>query len=59
MAKYDVVRLRSSKPVKVQPLVPRLKSLEGATVAFLWDCPIRGDEIRPVLSGEIGDRRVC
>jgi hypothetical protein len=56
MAKYDVVWPRSGKAVEIQPLAPRLNSLEGKTVAFLWDYLFRGDEIWPVLSSELGER---
>lgn len=53
---YSVVWPRSSKAVDVKPLAPRLRSLEGANVAFLWDYLFRGDEIWPVLSGELKKR---
>lgn len=56
MAGYDVVWPRSTKMVDVKPLAPRLKSLEGAKVAFLWDYLFRGDEIWPVLSRELSAR---
>jgi hypothetical protein len=56
MADYNVVWPRSSKTVDVKRLAPRLKSLEGATVAFLWDYLFRGDEIWPVLSDELAAR---
>ena len=56
MADYDVVWPRSSKAVVVKPLAPRLKSLEGATVAFLWDYLFRGDEIWPALSDGLAAR---
>ena len=56
VAQYDVVWPRSSKGVDVKPLAPRLPSLEGATVAFLWDYLFRGDEIWPVLSEELVKR---
>ncbi|MBU2534102.1 MAG: hypothetical protein KKB37_15280 [Alphaproteobacteria bacterium] len=56
MATYDVVWPRSSKTVDVKPLAPRLRSLDGATVAFLWDHLFRGDEIWPTLSNELAKR---
>ena len=56
MATYDVVWPRSSKTVDVKPLAARLKSLDGTTVAFLWDHLFRGDEIWPVLSKELDAR---
>ena len=53
---YPVVWPRSEKSVTVQPLAPRLSSLEGKTVAFLWDFLFRGDEIWPILTEELGNR---
>ena len=47
---YAVVWPRSEKSVTVKPLAPRLATLEGKTVAFLWDYLFRGDEIWPILS---------
>jgi hypothetical protein len=46
---YAVVWPRSAKAVEVRPLAKRLGSLDGKTVAFLWDALFRGDEIWPVL----------
>ena len=45
MTTYDVVWPRSSKAVHVRPLAPRLDSLEGKKIAFLWDFLFRGDDI--------------
>lgn len=56
MTSYDVVWPRSGKAVEIQPLAPRLKTLEGAKVAFLWDYLFRGDEIWPVLTTELAAR---
>ncbi|MEZ5815465.1 MAG: hypothetical protein R3D44_00085 [Hyphomicrobiaceae bacterium] len=55
-ANYAVVWPRSARTIDVKPLAPRLPSLEGKTVAFLWDYLFRGDEIWPVLSAELGRR---
>ena len=55
-ATYAVVWPRSARSVEVKALAPRLASLEGKTVAFLWDYLFRGDEIWPTLSEELGRR---
>ncbi len=57
MSEYAVVWPRSPRTaVEVTPLAPRLASLEGRTVAFLWDYLFRGDEIFPVLERELTNR---
>ena len=53
---YAVVWPRSARSIEVKPLSPRLPTLEGKTVAFLWDYLFRGDEIWPVLSEALGAR---
>lgn len=55
-ATYAVVWPRSARSVESKPLAPRLPTLEGKTVAFLWDYLFRGDEIWPTLSAELGRR---
>jgi len=47
---------RGAKTVAAQPLAPRLESLDGKTVAFLWDYMFRGDEIFPLLESTLGSR---
>jgi len=42
---YDVLWPRSPRQVKKKALAPRLASLEGKTVAQLWDFLFRGDEV--------------
>ena len=44
---------RGEKTVEIAPLAPRLDTLEGKTVAFLWDYLFRGDEIFPILEIEL------
>ncbi|MGF1600046.1 MAG: hypothetical protein ACFCVK_24580 [Acidimicrobiales bacterium] len=56
MGEYAVVWPRSAKTAELVELAPRLPSLEGATVAFLWDYLFRGDEIFPVLERELSAR---
>ena len=53
---YAVVWPRSAKAVEVKPLAKRLNTIEGKTIAFLWDDLFRGDEIWPILKQEIGKR---
>jgi hypothetical protein len=42
---YEAYWPRTPRQVGVKPLAPRHKSLEGKTIAFLWDYIFRGDEI--------------
>jgi hypothetical protein len=53
---YAVVWPRSAKAVEIKPLARRLDSIEGKTIAFLWDDLFRGDEIWPILKQELGKR---
>ena len=53
---YQVVWPRSAKSVEVKPLAPRLASLEGKTIGFVWDYLFRGDEIWPTLKEELSAR---
>jgi len=53
---YAVVWPRSAKAVEIKPLSRRLDSIEGKTIAFLWDDLFRGDEIWPILKGELSNR---
>ena len=54
--KYDVVWPRSPRGVQKRRRAERLDSLNGATVAFLWDYVFRGDELFPVLEEELTRR---
>ncbi len=47
---------RGAKTNKAKPLAPRVTSLEGKTVAFLWDYLFRGDEIFPIVQRELSAR---
>ena len=53
---YAVVWPRSAKAVEIKPLARRLDSMEGKTIAFLWDDLFRGDEIWPILKQELASR---
>ena len=46
---YEVFWPRSPRQVKRQPFAKRLRSLEGRTVAQLWDFLFRGDEVFELL----------
>ena len=47
---------RGVRTVTVQPLPPRPATLEGKTIAFLWDFIFRGDEIFPIIKRELNKR---
>ena len=51
-----VVWPRSAKTIDVKQLAPRLDSLDGKTVAFVWDYLFRGDEIWAVIKAELSSR---
>jgi hypothetical protein len=54
--RYSVFWPRGEKTVQVKPVSARLPSLEGKTVAFLWDYLFRGDEIFPMLEKTLRER---
>jgi hypothetical protein len=47
---------RSPRQAEVKPLARRLDTLEGKTVAWLWDYLFRGDEIFAQLEGGLQER---
>ena len=47
---YDVVWPKSPMGVQTARTAPRLDTLDGKTIAFLWDYLFRGDELFPVLA---------
>ena len=53
---YSVYWPRGRKTATILPLSPRLETLEGKTVAFLWDYIFRGDEIFPMLQKKLSER---
>lgn len=53
---YDAVWPKSPRGVSQRRLAPRLDSLEGKRIAFLWDHLFRGDELFPVLERELTGR---
>lgn len=53
---YSVVWPRAERRLTVRPLARRLDSLEGKTIAQLWDYLFYGDEVFFALEEEIGRR---
>jgi hypothetical protein len=50
---YAVVWPKSPSGVQKAQRAPRLASLEGARIAFVWDYLFRGDELFPILEREL------
>jgi hypothetical protein len=46
---YEVFWPRAPRQTPLKPLAPRLDTLEGKTVAQLWDFLFRGDEVFALL----------
>jgi hypothetical protein len=55
-ALYEVVWPRSERQQKLQPLARRLESLNGKTVAELWDFRYRGNEVFRMLEEDLRER---
>ena len=53
---YEAYWPRSSRQQRVQKLAPRLGSLEGKTVAQLWDQLFKGDVVFEVLEEGLKQR---
>ncbi len=53
---YDVVWPRSARQVKGKVLAPRLDTLQGKTVAQLWDFLFRGDQVFAALEESLSAR---
>lgn len=47
---------RAARTQQAEAVAPRLPSLDGKTIAFLWDDLFRGDEIFAVIQRELGQR---
>jgi len=59
MSTPDIQRVywpRGPKTATLEPLAPRLDTLEGKKIAFLWDYMFRGDEIFPLLEKQLSAR---
>ena len=46
---YEALWPRSPRQVQLQPLAKRLDTLEGKTIAQLWDYVFRGDDVYALL----------
>ena len=53
---FAVLWPRGERTAASQPLAPRMPTLEGKTVAFLWDYLFRGEEIFPMLEQALSER---
>ena len=53
---YRVVWPRSKRQLQPMPLAARLDTLEGKTIAQLWDYVYRGDEIFDLLEPQLEAR---
>ena len=53
---YEVYWPRGPRQTKKKKLAPRLKSLEGKTIAQLWDYIFNGDKIFAILEEELPKR---
>ncbi len=55
-SQYAVVWPKSPLGVQHQRQAPRLETLDGKRIAFLWDYLFRGDELFPILATELEGR---
>lgn len=53
---YEVFWPRTPRQMKRKPLAPRLPTLEGKTIAQLWDFLFRGDEVFALLEEGLKQR---
>jgi hypothetical protein len=53
---YEAYWPRSPRQVGVKALAPRLKTLDGMSIAFVWDYVFRGDEVWVHLQEGLGAR---
>ena len=53
---HDVVWPRAARQMEIAPVAPRLDTLEGKTVAQLWDFLFRGDEVFDLLEQGLKER---
>ena len=53
---YEALWPRSPREVQLKPLAKRLDTLEGKTIAQLWDYVFRGDEVYALLQEALRDR---
>jgi len=55
-AQYEVLWPRSPRQVGLKPLARRLDTLNGKTIAQLWDYVFRGDEVFALLEEGLKQR---
>jgi hypothetical protein len=53
---YEVVWPKSALGVQSRRSAPRLATLDGARIGFVWDYMFRGEEIFPVIQRELERR---
>lgn len=53
---YAALWPRSPRQARVKPLAKRLDTLEGKTVAWIWDYVFRGDEVFAQLEQSFSQR---
>ena len=53
---YEALWPRSPRQTKVKPLAKRLDTLEGKTIAQVWDYVFRGDEVFEILEQGLKER---
>ena len=53
---HDVVWPRAARQMEIAPVAPRLDTLEGKTVAQLWDYLFRGNEVFDHLEAGLKER---
>lgn len=55
-AHYEALWPRSPRQAKVKPLAKRLDTLEGKTIAWVWDYVFRGNEVFEQLQESLSAR---
>ncbi len=53
---FEVVWPRAARQTKQRSLAPRLTTLDGKTIAQIWDYVFRGDEVYLALEQELSRR---
>jgi hypothetical protein len=53
---YEALWPRSARQVQLKPLAQRLDTLDGKTIAQLWDYVFRGDEVYALLEEGLRQR---
>lgn len=53
---FEVLSPTGPVGVEISPLAPRLTTLDGKTIAFIWDFVFRGDEMFPIIERSLRQR---